>query len=219
MPDASGQYQLQDYQVELNARGFDGLTPAEQIELVNRGYRRIARKTRWLWEQGSMTFTLAAGAPYYDLSALTTFGSLKRLYVTSAGQEKKVPLIDEERFFQYLSANPLNPSNWGEPGGYRVFDRRLYVFPIPSSSRDFLAYITRKVAKLVAATDVPITPPEYDDVVMNSTLVYAHERVHEWDEAGALKAELAEFFEDAMDDEVFEDEEEQERVRPDNQWL
>jgi hypothetical protein len=224
MPDANGKYQLQDFQAELQARGFDGYSPSDQVELINRGYLRIARQTRWLWEQGTMAFNLiaggaGAGAAYYDLSQVPTFGSLKKLYITTANLQAKLSVIDSDRFFQYLAGDPTNPGNQGVPTGYRIFDNRLYVFPTPNQALSFLAYITQKMVKLVNPTDVPLTPAEYDDAVMASTLIYAHERSHEWDEANQYKEELAEVFDNAMEDEVFEDEEEQERAVPDDTWL
>lgn len=224
MPDVNGKYQLQDYQTELNSRGFTGISPGDQIELINRGYRRIARQTRWLWEQGSMAFALiaggaGAGAAYLDLATVPTFGSIKDLYVTTPNQQKKLEVMNEEKFLQYLAYDSTNPVNQGEPMWYYLFDNRLYVFPTPASGRSFLGYVTQKVAKLVNATDVPLTPPEYDDAVMAATMIYVHQRVHEWDEADKYKEELAEVFDNAMEDEVFQMENEQERVRPDNTWL
>jgi hypothetical protein len=219
MPTASGQFQLQDYIAELNNRGFSGFSPADQIELVNRGYRRIARKTRWRWEQGTLAFTLNPGDSFYDLTVNPTFNTLQELYVTTANQRRKLKLMNEQVFLQQVADDLTLTTARGEPDSYRIFNHRIYVLPPPQTTRDFLAYLTQRVVKLVNTTDVPVTPPDYDEAIMMATLIGAHERAQEFDIAGGLRGELNEFFDDELDREVFETEEEQERVIPDNTWL
>src|SRR5256885_14783949 len=125
MPTASGQYQLQDYIAELQARGFDGFSAADLTTYTNRGYFHVSRRSQWYWEETTDAFTVAPGASYVTLwpavgGELPNFRTLDKLVVTTAGQTRQLKPLKDEDFYQYLGKDLTLSSSRGEPSGYYI---------------------------------------------------------------------------------------------------
>jgi hypothetical protein len=223
MPTASGQFQLQDYLAELVSRGFDGYSVADQTTYVNRGYFNVARRSQWYWEETTDAFTIAPGAYTVSLwplgAELPNFRSLDKVVVTTAGQTRRLKLMDEDDFWKWLGFDLTQTQYRGEPYSYFVFQQKLYVLSPPLASRDFLAYYHQRVVPLVQPTDVPITPQHLDEAILLAALVRCHKRANELTLASQMEADLEEFFDDMRDDETMMTAEEVERTSPDNGWL
>lgn len=223
MPTISGQYQLQDYIAELQARGFDGFSVADLTTYINRGYFHIARRSRWYWEKTDGTFVMNPGTSYIDLSPagpFSNFRSLEKLLIVTAGKERKLrPLTDEQFFEHWLGLDLTVTANQGEPGAYYVYRNRLYILNPPNAQRTFRAFYTQRVTPLVNPTDVPITPQHLDEAVILGALIRTHKRANEPTLAAIAESDLEEFFDDMRDDEEELMEEAQDRVLPDNSWL
>lgn len=227
MPDANGQWYAVDHVTDLQSRGFDGFTPATLLDMVNDGYFEVARKSQWSWERTSDAFTLAPGSPFVTVGAggteLPNFRGIEKLFVTTGGQQRKLkPLSDDDFFEKWLYKDLTAAQSRGEPGGYYVFQNKLYILPPPSGSRDFIAYYRQRVAKLTANTDLtglPITPIHLDEAVKLASRIRAHQRAMEPSLAAIAEGELEEIYDDMRDDEENIMEEQQERVKPDNTWL
>lgn len=224
MPTSSGQYQLQDYIAELQARGFDGFSPADLTTYVNRGYFHVARKSQWYWEETEDTFTLNPGSAYVDLwptvsGELPNFRTLDKLVITTAGQTAKLKPMADERFFEWLGRDMTLSQYRSEPTGYYVYRGRLYIIPPPNAARDFRAYYHQRVSPLVNPTDVPITPQHLDEAIILAALIRCHKRANEPTLAALAESDLQDFFDDMRDDEEELMGEQQDRVRPDNTWL
>lgn len=222
MPTISGQFQLQDYLAELQARGFDGFSAADLTAYINRGYFHIARRSRWMWEKTDATFVLNPGTPYISLTdgTLPNFRSLERLLTVTPGQERKLrPLTDDNFARNYLPVDLTATVNQGEPDSYYVYRNRLYVLRPPNAQRTFRAFYTQRVVPLVNPTDVPITPQHLDEAIILGALIRTHKRANEPTLAAIAESDLEEFFDDMRDDEEEMMEEAQDRVLPDNTWL
>lgn len=227
MPDANGQWYAIDHVTDLQSRGFDGFTPATLLDMVNDGYFAVARKSQWYWERTSDAFVLNPGTPFVTLgiggTELPNFRGIEKLYVTTAGQQRKLqPLTDDQFFDQWFYKDLTAASSQGEPSGYYVFQNKLYVLPPPNGARNFMAYYRQRPVKLTASTDatgIPITPVHLDEAIKLASRVRAHQRALEPGLAQTAEGELEEIFDDMRDDEENLMEEQQERVKPDDTWL
>jgi hypothetical protein len=225
MPNTEGQFQLQDFVAELMVRGFDGFSNADLKTFVNRGYFHVARKAPWYWEQASDEFTITAGQYTTELwpianGELPYFSSLDKLYLTTAGKERRItPMRDDEFFEQWLYKDLSNPQFRGEPVSYYVFEGRLYILSPPSTDMTFRAHFHRQVALLKEETDVPLTPASLDEAIVLASLIRAHKRANEPTLVAVTQAELEEFFDDMRDDEEMRMSEQPDRMLPDNTWL
>jgi len=223
MPTASGQYQLNDYIVELQNRGFDGFSPADLTTYINRGYMHVARRSTWYWEQTTDNFTLTPGQFNVTLWPLGTelpnFKSLDKVVVTTANHTAVLEPQGDEEFWPNLGLDLTQTSIQGEPTEYYVFQQKLYILPPPQAQRDFLAYYHRRVSPLVAATDAPITPQHLHDAILQGALIHCHKRANEPPLAQFTEQLLEEFFDDMRDDEEMLMAEQLDRVSPDDTWL
>lgn len=227
MPDANGQWYAADHVADLQTRGFDGFIPAVLLDMVNDGYFAIARKSQWYWERTSDAFTLNPGSPFVTVgqggTELPNFRGLEKLYVTTAGQQRKLkPLSDDEFFEQWFYKDLTATQSRGEPSGYYIYGSKLYILPPPDGARDFVAYYRQRVVKLTLNTDttgLPITPVHLDEAIKLASRIRAHQRANEPSLAQVAEGELEEIFDDMRDDEENLMEEQPDRVLPDNTWL
>jgi len=225
MPDTDGKYYMSDFIADLQQRGFDALAPAELNAIVNRAYFAVAKKSRWEWEKTKTAFTLDPGQFQVSVACVSTsdlpnFRSLDRLYMTTAGVEKKLLLMKEEVFVtNYLNLDLTRPEHRNEPSQYFVFDEQLYVLNPPASTRAFLAYYFQRPTWITDDFDHFVTPQHLDEAIIDASRVRAHTRVNEPALAMAARSDLEEAFDDMRDDEEEEMQEYQERTSPDNTWL
>lgn len=229
MPNLAGQYFLDDYVAELRAMGFDGYSPADLETYINRGYFYVARKSLWYWEQTTDVFTVTPGSfgPILwpaSSGELPLFRSLDRLYISSAGRQDRLTVVDERKFFDsWLPKDLTAAASRGTPESYYVWNQQLYVLPPPASSTDFLAYYHRRVAALTHAvpgvSDLPITPVHLDEAILKAAKLRCHQRAQELSLAQSEAVDLAEVFDDMSDDDSEIMDELQQRVTPDDQWL
>jgi hypothetical protein len=225
MPNAEGQFQLQDFVTELINRGFDGFSNADLKTFVNRGYFHVARKAPWYWEQSTDEFTITQGQHSVELWPITGgelpyFSSLDKLYMTTAGKEMRIKPMRDDTFFEgWLYKDLTNPQFRGEPTEYYVFEGKLYLLSPPIGDRTFRAHFHRQVALLKQDDDVPITPVTLDEAIVLAALIRAHKRANEPTLVAVTQAELEEFFDDMRDDEEMRMAEQPDRMLPDNTWL
>lgn len=225
MPDANGQYQLQDYIAELKAMGFDQLGDAYLTAYVNRGYFHVARKNRWVWEETTGTFTVTPGSYGPQIwpiagGSLPNFRSLDKLYITTTNYRAKLRPMNEDQFFErWLPLDLTATQNQGIPDSYYLWGGRLYILSPPNVSLDFIAHYHRRVSALVASVDVPITPIHLDEAILIAAKIRCHKRANEVSLAATERADLEEFFDDMRDDEEELMDEELDRVVPDRSWL
>jgi hypothetical protein len=225
MPDPSGRYFFSDYKAELQARGFDGFTDADLGTYVNRGYFAVARKSRWYWERVSATFSIIPGQPNVELwptvgGELLYFKSLREVICITNGQYRRLTVADEEDFLNnWLSQDLTQAKLQGEPTRYFEWDGRLYLLPVVQSARDYIAYYHRIVPPLVQPNDIPITPPDMDEVILDAARMRAHTRSNELSLAQLARTDLEEAYDDMRDQEEERMEDQPNRVLPDNTWL
>jgi hypothetical protein len=228
MPDpTTGQWYAADHVADLQVRGFDGFNALDLLEMVNDGYFHVARKSQWYWERTTDAFTLNPGSAFVTVGTggteLPNFRGIERLYVSTAGQQRKLqPLFDDDFFEKWLYKDLTAAQSRGEPSGYYVYQNKLYILPPPSGARDFLAYYRRRVTKLTSNTDatgLPLTPVHLDEAIKLASRIRAHTRANEPTLAAIAESDLEEIFDDMRDDEENIMEEQQERVKPDDTWL
>lgn len=222
MPDANGKLQLQDYDAALVARGFDGFQPVERYQMINAGYRYLARKFPWSWEETSQQFTVAP--PAYQINAgggvPLTIDQIRGVDLVSDPYRGPLTPETEIQFItKWRSLDLTNAANRGVPFRYQVYDNQIWLLPAPQVSMNFMVYFRQYLADLVNTTDTPVTPQILDEVLLDAALVRAHRRAHELQLAQEAQVRVDEAIDDMLSDDAFRNEEIMDRVLPDNQWL
>lgn len=150
---------------------------------------------------------------------LPRFRNVDHVYVTTAGQRRKLKAVSDGDFFdKWLQLDLTDNTNRDEPSGYYVYNGVLYILPPPRSARTFTVHYHQRVVDLVNPADPFITPSHLDEAVVNAVLVRAHKRTHEVVLAQLAEGDLQESFDEQRMDEDFDMAEEQERVEPDRGW-
>jgi len=227
MPDPYGKFNLLDFRTDLQQRGFDGFTAEVLDNMINRAYFAVAKKSRWEWERTTFSFTLTPGQYYASVTphdpyspTIPNFKSLERLYVTTAGVQRKLQIMGEDDFFQYwLGLDLTAPQSRNEPSRYFLYDEKLYILSPPASARDFVVYYFQRPLWLQTEFDFPITPQHLDEAIIQSARVRAHTHANEPSLAAVARQDLEESFDDMRDEEEEDMHEYQERTTPDNTWL
>jgi hypothetical protein len=222
VPTANGKLQLQDYDAALTARGFDGYQPNERYQLINFGYRYIARQYPWSWAQATFTYAVTPGTGFVAISGASTLGAdnINEVYVTTDPYRRKLKPLRQEVFESvWLPLDLTISDNRGIPDHYYVFNGNLYILPPPQSAMNVLVYFQNFLPDMVAATDAPVTPQVLDEVILDAALVRAHRRSHELQLAADAQQRVDEAIMDMLADDTWLMGELQERVIPDNQWL
>lgn len=222
MPNANGQLQLQDYDAALVARGFDGYPPNERAQLINLGYRYVARKNTSSWEQSVGSFPMSPPTYSLAMAGASPLGAdnISGIYLTTDPYRRKLEVMDQNVFEeQWLSLDLSAAPNRGVPSWYYVFESNIYLLPPPQSAMTFSVHFQNFLADMVSVTDVPATPQIYDEVILDAALVRAHRRAHELELANEAQGRINEALGDILADDVWTMAEQQERVIPDTQWL
>src|SRR5215472_6543840 len=100
MPTQTGKLTLADYDNALIARGFDAFQQSERWQMINLGYRAVARSFPFTWEETQINYNLTPG----QFVAATSLGlprdisSIKRIYVTTDPYRGKLAPETEQRF-------------------------------------------------------------------------------------------------------------------------
>jgi hypothetical protein len=223
MPDANGQMQLIDFRGELKSRGFDGFSDQDLNQLINRGYFYVARKTQTYWDSKDYSGAVPSDGKVsvLDTGAIVGFKTVEAVYFKSGSTYIKLDPIDDSQFRESYFPAYQRGETAEAPTVYRVDGNTLWVLPkvkSVGSATIELRYNSRPTP-LTADNMVPITPVDYDEVIMLSALIRAHKRANEMQMAIVVQADLDEAFDDIRDLEQTRSREQQERVVPDNGWL
>lgn len=222
MPTANGKLQLQDYDLALTARGFDGYQPSERYQMINFGYRYIARQYPWSWEQAQYTFAIAAGQGPVAIAGASTLGpdNINQVFIITDPYRRKLKPLSEDVFEKvWLPLDLTSLSNAGIPNYYYVFNGMLYILAPPQSAMSVLVYFQNFLPDMVSATDVPVTPQVLDEVILDAALVRCYRRAHELQLAQETQMRIDEAIMDMLADDQWLMAEQQDRVLPDDQWL
>jgi hypothetical protein len=215
--------QLVDFRTELINRGFDGFLPADLNVLVNRGYFFIARKVPWYWGMAnySVAVPTTGQIAVTDVGNILGFKSVEAIYLkrTATSYERLHALTEGEFRDSYLPG--YQEGDRGDPAVYYVDGVTLWVLPAPSSAgtKTIELRYNKRPAALTADTDVPVTPVDYDELILLAALSRAHKRANEINLAMIVEQDLQEAFGDMLDLESTRMQDQQERVLPDNGWL
>lgn len=212
---------LADFDAELVARGFDGFTPAQRYRYINWGYRGIAKRYTWYWEQTTSTFNVNPGdAPASLATVMPSFRSLNALLVTTNNYRRSLDALDDERFFNnYLPLDLQSAANRGEPQWYYIYNTKLYLLPPPNATRAFEAHFKQRIPDLVNPADTPITPVHLEEAILLASIARCHKRAQEVGLAQVAQMDLEEFLDDMRTDEELIMAEQLDRIQPDDTWL
>ena len=204
------------------ARGFSAFQPAERNQLINFGYRYIARKFPFFWERSTQTYTINAGDAPLSIQggAPLTPDSVMGVDIVSDNYRRKLEVASEDYFnrrWRYQSYTLA--ANRAVPLRYYLFINNLYLLPPPQVQIQIKVYFYQYLPDMTLAGDVPVTPQILDEVILDAALVRAHRRAHELTLAGEAQGRVNEALDDMAQDDIWEMEELQERVLPDDQWL
>lgn len=205
---------------ELKARGFSAFTVDQLLEYVNWGYREVARRSKWNWLETSDTLTLTVGQYTTLLSDIDNFSSIIALYIlTPTTDIRKLEPISRGVFLKRWLSRDLSAVSRGIPNSYITWDHNLYVLPPSDATRTFTIYYHLGVAELDIDWDTsPISPVDFDESILKAAEWRCHVRAKEFDIASVAKNELEEFLQRFLDQETYEQEEQFDRVRPDDTW-
>lgn len=222
MPTANGQLQLQDYDAALVARGFEGYQPNERAQLINQGYRYVARKNTSSWEQAVTNMPLNPGQASLPMAGASPLGAdnVSGVYLLTDPYRRKLEVMDQNVFEErYLPLDLTLAANRSIPDWYYVFEEAIYILSPPNIAITLGVHFQNYLADMVALTDTPVTPQILDEVILDAALVRAHRRAHELELANEAQSRINEALMDILADDVWTMAEQQERVIPDNQWL
>lgn len=220
---------LLDFDNELTARGFDSFSPDTRARYINWGYRRIARRARWLWEQTSAQIDLNPGDSYIgswdepsDVNhPIGNMKSITKAYIIAPAtrRAKLRPLSDDEFFEQWYVLDLTDAQNRAIPYAYSQWEDKLYIVAPTSEPITVVVHYKQQVTDLMNSGEVPITPPDLDEAIVTAALVRCHKRANEIQLSQSSAQELEEVFSDMATDETFQEEEQPTRVSPDDSWL
>jgi len=218
--------QLQDFDAELIARGFDGVQPSIRTMYINFGYRTVARKFPEMWAENEVTLPTVLGTPYFTLSPNASGGDINNYYaidtvsIITDPYRNMLEYLSDEDFYQFYYPTDLTASaNRGIPESYHIDDDKLYILPPSSQVLTIRVQLHRQPGTLVNVTDVPITPVDLDEAILDATLLKLHTRVKEFLEADQYNTFLADALDDALSNETLIRAQEQERTEPDDGWI
>lgn len=222
MPDANGQLQLQDYVSELKARGFDGFQDADLKSLVNRGYLYVARKFPAYWDMANYSGSVPANGQVEvsDTGSLIGFKSVEAVYwyQSSTSYVRLVPLSERDFRDQWL--REYQQGTRANPQVYYIDGNTLWVLPVMANPSGTLEIrYNKRPTPMTSDTAVPVTPVDFDEVIMTAALVRCHKRANETELAIVAQQELEEALDDIRDIDGSRMQDQQDRVSPDDTWL
>jgi hypothetical protein len=209
--------QTGDFIAELQRRGFDGFDTADLIRYLNFGYRKIARLTKWSWEEGQLNVTLNPGEFAKSLvTDLPTVKSVRAVSGTTVNYETRLTAIADDEFYnEWAAFNLASSDNRGEPNRYWLGATSLYFLPPPVAVRTFTITAEQRTAELDQTTNtVLVTPEEYDEAVLLAAEEHCHVRARQPQFADVNRKLLEEFFDDALADDTTRSTDLIERVTP-----
>lgn len=206
---------LDDFRMELLQRGFDGFLPADLDRYINFGYKTVGRLTKWRWEEGAISQTMAPGVFRWTLASdLPTVKSVRAVVITTTGYECRLTAIMDDDFYSRYGAYDLSASqNRGEPIEYWLNNTHLYILPPPRATRAFTVTAEQILVDLTAGQS-PITPAEYDEAILIAAEEQCHLRARQPEFANVNRKKLSDFLEDALVDEATNMQDLQERIIP-----
>jgi hypothetical protein len=221
MPTATGKLQLEDYDDALLVRGFDAFSQSTRYQLINLGYRFVARAMPFSWEETFQTYSATPGQVVIAtaLGLPNDISSIMRAYLTTDPYRGKLAPEIEERFVQrWLPLDFTKQQNWGIPSKYYYWEDNLYVLPPPQIATQFTVYFRQYLPDMIQPTDVSVMPQVMDEIVLDAALVRAHQRAQEVQLAAEAQQRVDAGIADLLQDDVWQMEELQERTLPDDQW-
>jgi hypothetical protein len=221
MPTGSGQLELQDYDAALIARGFDAFQQGERYQMINLGYRYVARQFPWSWEQTSQSYSVSGGSPVIATGSGLPNGidSIIGVDLASAPGPRKLEAETQIRFetrWRYLDMT--QQQNWGQVARYYYFDGQILALPPNQAAATYKVYYRQYLPDMVNISDTTVMPQIYDEIILDAALVRCHRRAHELQLSAEAQARVDAAINDMLQDDVWDMEELQERTLPDNQW-
>jgi hypothetical protein len=222
VPDANGKLQLQDYDTGLTARGFDAFLQSDRYQMINFGYRYIARKFPWSWEQTNQVYVINPGTPSIAVGGgvpLTAKNVEAVENITDPYRQRLTPEREDQFRLVWLPLDLTATKNQAVPFRYYVWAGQIYLLPPPQVTMSIQVWFRKFLPDMVLPADIPATPQIMDEVILDAALVRCHRRAHEIALAQEAQSRVDEALGDMLAEDVFVDEERQERVLPDSQWL
>lgn len=151
---------LRQYRTAVERRSGIAMDAAALTELVNEALQAVATEYDWPWLQATRTFTTIPKVGVYALP----FDANRVRYVTMNGAElakRRVVDLDIGR------------------SGWTVFGDRLVLYPPPGGEAEVTVHYHGTESELVADTDSPALPAEYDHAVVEFALTRVSDRADE----------------------------------------
>lgn len=221
MPTITGKLTLTDFDQALVVRGFDSFQPQDRQQMINLGYRYVARAFPWSWESTSQTYVVAPGT--YEIAVGTGLpagiDSIEGIDIVTDPYRQKLLPERQERFEKRWRYMDLTSSQIrGTPGKYYYYQGNLYVLPPPQFQVSIKVYFRQYLPDMINPTDVAVLPQIFDEVIQDAALVRCHRRAHEVDLAADVQTRVDDAIAGLLQDDVWDMEELQERTLPDDQW-
>jgi hypothetical protein len=213
---------LTDYDAALVVRGFDGFQQNERYQMINFGYRYVARKFPWSWEQNFQRYTVNPGGFKITLANASDVGTdnVERVVLQTDPYRRQLSPVTEDYFFRnYYPLDLSIAQNRGISDHYIVWNGDLYFLKPPSVQLVFNVTFKEFLVDMTTPDSTPALPQIMDELILNAALVRCHERSKELTLAQEMQARVDEAIADMLMSDAFAMDELQERVLPDDQWL
>jgi hypothetical protein len=141
------------------------------LDEINKGYFHVVRKTEFRTGMDAFDFSTVAGTQSYSLPA--DYMQLVSLFNTD--------FADEVEQLDLLEFDDLDESS-GAPNYFSIQENSIYFWPTPGDVFSMrLRY--RKLPTELTLDDDPITPEEYDDVILDYVLWRIYGMEHDFEAA------------------------------------
>jgi hypothetical protein len=229
MPDpGTGKMTITEYKEEIRARGFDGYTSAELEGMLYRAFLYIARKFPWYWRETTITVAYPTDGSYDLQVHENTNGigirAVEAVYLTkypSASSRIRLEALTKGEFWDVYFRD-LSAGVKGTPEAYFVNENQLHALPLlsPVGAAQLDIHFLRKPASggISIETTHLDCPVEWEEAIIDATLVRCHRRANEISLAQVKQAEVNEFLDDMQDETNSRLDDQQDRVLPDNSW-
>lgn len=224
MPEAgTGKWQLQDFDAELVAHGFDRYPVQQRYNYINFAVRDIARQFQWVWEINTVQKAVAPGTPYLTLTGaapdITNFSSVEYVTLVTDPYRRQLKTMSEDLFVkQWLSRDLTAAVNRSVPSRYIVFANRLYIIPPTQAALTFEIQYRQTPVDMAGLTDVTLLPHDFDELIVLAALERCHRRAKETNAEAEVKAKQGEIINDMLSGETWVDPHRPTRTIPDRTW-
>lgn len=213
---------------EIKNRGFSGFQAADVDTYIRWSIAEIGRKAPWLVMRTPVVVnvtgtTISVPASTLDAAGAEGIFSVKSVVVTTENESRRLRPQSEDYFLTHwypqLADGVVGDDLRGSPVEYAYYEDQLWLINPPDAAYTLEVTIAKRPQDYVDDTSEDFSgTDDWDEAIMLGALVRCHQRANQWNLAGMCRAELDMLIQDKLSEQVFLNEEVQDRVLPDDGW-